>query len=168
MELQTYVDISQIVAAATVVGGTVFGLLQLYEYRQQRREAVALELLSKFMGPEFSAAMITITSLPEEATVESIRQAGPEIERAANLMVTNFEAMGILVHRRMVPLPLVTDMIGGVVVVCWRRLCPWIEAIREETHNPSDSEWFQWLAEQCERNAPNKVPAHIKYRGWEP
>ena len=40
MELQTYVDISQIVAAATVVGGTVFGLVQLYEYRQQRREAV--------------------------------------------------------------------------------------------------------------------------------
>ncbi len=168
MELQTWVAISQIVAAATLVGGTVFGLLQLYEYRQQRREAVALELLSKFMGPEFSAAMIDITSLPEETTVESIRRAGPEFERAANMMCTNFEAMGILVYRRIAPFPLVADLIGGVVIVLWRRLRPWVEAIREETHNPSDSEWFQWLAEQCERNASHKVPAHVRHRGWEP
>jgi hypothetical protein len=168
VELQTWVDISQIVAAATVVGGTAFGLLQLYEYRQQRREAVALDLLSKFMGPEFSAAMIAITSLPEEATAESIRRAGPELERAANLMCTNFEAMGIIVYRRIAPFPLVTDMIGGIVIVSWRRLRPWIEAIREETRNPSDSEWFQWLAEQCERNASNKVAAHVRHRGWEP
>jgi hypothetical protein len=168
MELQTWVNISQIVAAATLVCGTVFGLLQLYEYRQQRREAVALDLLSKFMGPEFSAAMIAITSLPEEVTVESIRQAGPEFERAANIMCTNFEAMGIMVHRRIAPFPLVMDMIGGLVVVVWRRLRPWIEAVRVETHNPSDSEWFQWLAEQCERNASKKEPAHIQHRGWNP
>lgn len=168
MELQTWVDISQIVAAVTVVGGTVFGVLQLYEYRQQRREAVALELLSKFMGPEFSAAMIAITSLPEETTAESIRRAGPDLERAANLMCTNFEAMGILVYRRIAPFQLVTDMIGGVLVVSWRRLRPWIEAIRAETRNPSDSEWFQWLAEKCERYSASTVPAHIRYRDWRP
>jgi hypothetical protein len=76
--------------------------------------------------------------------------------------------MGILVYRRIAPFPLVEDLIGGVVIVLWRRLRPWIEAIREETHNPSDSEWFQWLAEQCERNASNKVPAYVRHRGWEP
>ena len=168
MEMQDWVDVSQIVTAVTVVGGTIFGLLQLKEYREQRREAVALELLSTFMGPEFAAAMIAITSLPEGATAESIRRGGPELERAANLMCTNFEAMGILVFRRIAPFSLVMDMIGGIVLVSWRRLRPWIEAIRAETHNPSDSEWFEWLANQCERNASKEVPAHVRHRGWEP
>lgn len=168
MDLQTLVDVSQIIAAVTVVGGTIFGLLQLNEYREQRREAVALDLLSKFMGPEFSEAMIFITSLPERTTAESLRSAGPRAEQAANLMCTNFEAMGILVHRRIAPFPLVTDMIGGIIVVAWRRLQPWIEQLRVDTSNPSDSEWFQWLAQQCERHAADRQPAHVRHRGWEP
>jgi hypothetical protein len=37
MNLETIANISQIASAATIVGGTVFGLLQISEYRKQRR-----------------------------------------------------------------------------------------------------------------------------------
>lgn len=168
MDLATIVDVSQVIAMFTVIAGTVFAVIQLREFRQQRQEAVALDMMRAFMGAEFAAAMAIIMNLPDELSAEDLRKAGPEAERAATLMCTTFEAMGILVHRRIAPLPLVQDLAGGIVAVIWRRLRPWIEGLRAETSNPSDSEWFQWLAEQLERSPKKKIPAYREYREWMP
>ena len=83
-------------------------------------------------------------------------------------MCTTFEAMGVLVHRRIAPLPLVQDLVGGFAVVTWHRLKPWITELRVEQSNPSDSEWFQWLAEQLEKRRAEKMPAYVQHRGWLP
>lgn len=168
MDLDTLVDLSGIAAALTVIGGTVFAILQLKEFRLQRQEAVAHELMSAFMGPEFVSAMMTITSLPDDLSADDLKQAGLETQRAANLMCTTFEAIGVLVHRRIAPLPLVQDLAGGVTLMMWRRLRPWILQIRRDTANPADSEWFQWLAEQLERRKHEKVPAYERHRDWMP
>lgn len=168
MDLQTVVDISQIAAAFTVIGGTVFALLQLREFRQQRREAVALDLMRAFMGAEFAQAMAIITNLPMNLSAEELRRAGPEAEKAATLMCTTFEAMGVLVHRRIAPLQLVQDLVGGIAIVTWRKLEPWLTELRIEQSNPSDSEWFQWLVEQLERRQTDKVPAYLQHRDWAP
>ena len=40
-----------------VIGGIFFGLMQLSEYRKQRRDSVAAELMSTFMGPELASAI---------------------------------------------------------------------------------------------------------------
>ncbi|HQR49974.1 MAG TPA: hypothetical protein PL152_11595 [Steroidobacteraceae bacterium] len=168
MDLATVVDVSQIVAALTVVGGTLFAVLQLREIKQQRQEAAALDLLRAFMGPEFAEAMAIVTSLPDGLTVDGLRRAGPDAEKAATLMCTTFEAMGVLVHRRIAPLSLVQDIAGGIILVTWRRLEPWLTELRIEQGNPSDSEWFQWLAEQLERRKTEKQPAYLLHREWQP
>lgn len=168
MDLETIVDVSQVVAALTVIGGTVFAVLQLREFRQQRQEAVALDLLRAFMGAEFSDAMAVVTNLPDGLSAAELRMAGPEAEKAATLMCTTFEAMGVLVHRRIAPLSLVQDLAGGIIVLMWRRLEPWITNLRVEQSNPSDSEWFQWLAEQLQRRKAESAPAYAMHRDWEP
>jgi hypothetical protein len=168
MDLQTVVDVTQITAAVTVSGGTVFALLQLRELRRQRQEAVALDLMRAFMGAEFSAAMAIVTNLPDNMSADDLSRAGPDAEKAATLMCTTFEAMGVLVHRRIAPLPLVQDLVGGLIVVMWRRLQPWLDQLRVEQSNPSDSEWFQWLAEQLEQCKTAKVPAYVQHRDWVP
>jgi hypothetical protein len=168
MDLQIVVDISQVTAAFTVIGGTIFAVLQPREFRRQRQEAVALDLMRAFMGPEFAAAMPVITNLPDGLSADDLRRAGPAAERAATLMCTTFEAMGVLVHRRIAPLALVQDLAGGIVVVMWRRLQPWLDQLRVDQSSPSDSEWFQWLAEQFERRKAEKVPAYLQHRDWQP
>lgn len=168
MDLRTLVDVSQLVAAATVVGGTVFALLQLREIRRQRQEAVALDVLRTLMDSDFAEAMMRVTNLPDGMGLREMREAGPEVEKAATLMATTFEAIGVMVHRRIAPLPLVQDLIGGIVVVLWRRLGPWIRELRVEQSNPSDSEWFQWLAEQVERRGGKDSVAYEAHRNWEP
>lgn len=168
MDLETVVDFSQIAAALTVIGGTVFAVLQLREFRRQRQDAVALDLMRAFMGAEFAEAMAIVTSLPDKLSADDLRQAGPGVEKAATLMCTTFEAMGVLVHRRIAPLPLVQDLIGGIIVVMWRRLQPWVAQLRVDQSNRSDSEWFQWLAEQLEQRRAQKIPAYERHRDWVP
>jgi hypothetical protein len=168
MDLQTVVGISQVVAALTVIGGTAFAILQLREFRRQRQEVVALDLMRAFMGAEFAEAMAIVTSLPENLSADDLHRAGLNAEKAATLTCTTFEAMGVLVHRRIAPLSLVQDLVGGIVVVMWRRLEPWVSQLRVEQSNPSDSEWFQWLAEQLEQRKARKVPAYLRHRDWAP
>jgi hypothetical protein len=168
VDLATIVDVSQIVAALTVVGGTLFAVLQVREMKQQRQEAAAMDLLRAFMGPEFADAMATVTGLPDGLTSEGLRRAGPDAEKAATLMCTTFEAMGVLVHRRIAPLSLVQDIAGGIIPVMWRRLEPWLTELRVEQGNPSDSEWFQWLAEQLDRRKTEKQPAYLRHKDWQP
>lgn len=60
------------------------------------------------------------------------------------------------------------DLVGGIVVVMWRKLEPWVMRLRIEQSYPSDSEWFQWLAEQLEQRKAEKVPAYLRYRDWAP
>ena len=168
MDLRTVVDASQIAAALTVIGGTLFAVLQLREFKLQRQETAALDLLRTFMGPEFADAMTIVTNLPDGLSAEGLRRAGPHAEKAATLMCTTFEAMGVAVHRRIAPLALVQDLAGGFIVVTWRRLEPWLRELRIQQDNPSDSEWFQWLAEQLERRKADKQPAYLQHRDWQP
>jgi hypothetical protein len=166
MDLRTVVDVAQLAGTVTVIAGTVFGLMQLRQIKVQRQEAAAGELMRAFMGPEFAEAMAMVMSLPDGISGNDLRRASPSMEKSATLICTTFETIGVLVYEQITPFPLVMKLAGGILVVLWRKLQPWIDDIRIQQSNPSDSEWFQWLAEQCEKRMTAKIPAYIEHRDW--
>lgn len=168
MDLETLANLSQIASGTTIVGGTVFGLMQLSEYRKQRRDAVAAELMRAFMSPELSNAIALIRALPDGVSADQLRSYGPETERAAVLINMTFETMGLLVFQRIAPFALVLELTGGIIVVMWHKLHPWMCQIRVEQAQPSWAEWFQWLAEQCERHKTRQEPAYSRHTNWSP
>ncbi len=168
MNLETLTNLSQIIGTATIVGGTVFGLVQLWELKKQRRDMVASELMRTFMDAHLADAITIIRGLPDGVSAEELRHAGPETERAAVLICTSFETMGLLVHERIAPFSLVLELAGGVTVVMWHKLGPWLTKMRVEQSQPSWAEWFQWLAQQCERHKGRGEPAYLKHAGWKP
>ena len=168
MSLQSVADIAEIASAVTVIFGILFGLFQLSEFRQQRRNAVAAELMRNFYSADLANAIAIIRSLPDHISAEDLRRKGDEVERAAVLISTNFETMGLMAFERIAPLALVERLAGGVVVVMWHKLGPWLARVREEQSQPSWAEWFQWLAQQCERRKIAQEPAYLKYRDWQP
>lgn len=168
MSLQTIVDVSQVAAALTVIGGTFFALMQLTEFRKQRREAVAGELMRTFMTPEFTDALTVVMRLPDNITAEDLRKHGISTEKAAVLVETTFETIGLLTFERITPFNLVLNLSGGTAIQMWNKLGVWIQDLRAESSSPSEGEWFQWLAEQCIDHKPKTVPAHIQHRNWIP
>jgi hypothetical protein len=167
VDLETLSFVSQIVGTLTIVGGAIFALVQFYEVRRQRHEQRAAEIMRGFMDPNFADAIARIRVLPDGVSAEELRRAGPEAERAAIRICMSLETMGLMVYRRIVPLELVVELAGGMSVMIWRKLGPWLEQIRIEQQQPSWAEWFQWLAQQCEKHKGQRAPAHERL-DWKP
>lgn len=168
MTLQDLGNLAQAVGAITVVVGALFALVQFVEYKRQRRDAVAAEVMHTFIGPEFARALTVLRGLPDAVSAERLRQAGFEAEYSAVMVCLTFEVLGVLVYKRIAPFPLVVELSGGIVVVMWRKLGPWLIQIREEQRQPSWAEWFEWLARQCEKHKDEDRPAYIKHADWMP
>jgi hypothetical protein len=82
--------------------------------------------------------------------------------------MATWESLGVLVHRRDIPLELVEDFFSGAIVVSWRSLRNLVEAERQLTSRDTAFEWFQWLAERIlEREAASlPVPAYVEHAKW--
>lgn len=168
MDLQDLGNLAQAVGAATVVGGTVFALAQFFEYKRQRQDAAIAEVMHSFIGPELSRAITRLLRMPDGVSGEQLRMEGFETEYAGVLVCMTFETLGMLVHKRIVPFPIVNELAGGITVVMWRKLGPWLVHTREKQQQPSWAEWFEWLARQCAKWKDEERPAYIKYADWVP
>lgn len=167
MELSVGLDI---VAAATLVFGFIFAIVQLRQYRAARDRELGLELLRSFQTPEFASALRAVFSLPEGLTKAEIEdRLGPKMD-GVYALTTTWESLGILVFRGQLDLDLVDDFFSGPIRISWAKLRPYFQAEREEQGRETIGEWFQWLAEQMEKRealaAP--TPAQIEHRDWTP
>ena len=169
-DLTTLANLAEIFGALTIVGGTVFAIFQIREFRAQRRQAVAVELLRAFHDPELANALNLIRKLPDRVEAEALRSMGPEYERAAVMIATTYETIAILVFRELASFSMVRELTGGVAIVMWRKLERWMETVRQEQAQPSWAEWFQWLAEQLARDTAEKEshPAYEQFADWRP
>jgi len=167
-ELSTLADFAEIFGAVVVLGGLGFGVVQFQHYRQQRRETAAIELLRSFQNPEFSRSLRAVLALPAGVGKSEMGDCGAERENCIWVVVLTFESIGVMVFRRIVPLRMVDELLGGVCVEAWRRLKNYTEESRIERKRDTMSEWFQWLAERLEElHARNGRPAaYDRYRHW--
>src|SRR5215470_2143129 len=126
LDLDVLANLSQIVGAVAIVVGGIFAVVQLQEFREQRREAVAVELLRSFSEPAHADAINLIQELPDGASAELLRSKGRDYERAATMLAVTYETIGLLVFRDMASFALVQELSGGLTVVMWRKLGPWV------------------------------------------
>jgi len=162
-------QIAQIVGNLAVVLALCFGMAQIRQFRRQRHDAAAIELMRSIEDQQFTHAFRLIYPLPVDMPADELRALGEEYEEAALALGARFESMGLLVYRDSLPMHLVEEIIGGAVVLLWQRLRPWVEANRREQGHPLLFEWFQWLAERLdERGRPTQTPAYDRFRSWSP
>lgn len=167
MDLMALSQLAQILGGAAVVIALVFGMVQIHQFRRQRHDVAAIELMRSLQDKEFTHSFRLIYPLPVDMPVDAFRALGPEYEDAALALGARFESMGLLVYRDSLPMHLVEEIIGGAVVILWMRLRPWVEANRQEQRHPLLFEWFQWLAERLdERGRPTETPAYQRFRDW--
>ena len=169
-DLASIANIAEIVGGLAIVTGGAFALVQLREFREQRRQAAAVELVRSFSEPTHANAVNLIQELPDGASAELLRSKGREYERAATMIGITYETIGLMVFREMASFAMVQELTGGLTVVMWRKLEHWVKAVREEQGHRSFAEWFQWLAEQLAREGSAKEahPAYERYAGWRP
>jgi hypothetical protein len=159
-----------LVTAATLLAGLLFGVVQLRQFRKVREREAALELLRTFQSARMARALRQVFELPPGLSGQEIEDAlGDDIDLVYGLLTT-WESIGVLVFRGEVELDMVEDFFSGPIRVSWERLEPLIRTTRQRSGRETISEWFQWLADRmAEREAavPPR-PAHIEHRDWRP
>src|SRR3990172_865320 len=168
MQIQV-AELLQIVTLITLLSGFVFGVMEVRRARRARAEKGALDVLSIAVTPDHIQASYAILDLPEDASPDLILDA-PDLRRAANILMVQYEYLVNLVYQRIVPLQTLDLLVGGIIRACWRRLRPYIEGQRQERNLPNIAEWFQWLGERLEGyGRPGKrLGTHVAFKDWEP
>jgi len=165
--LNILANLARIIGTIAVIAGVIFGLIQIRHYQQQRRTFAAVQLVNSFQNPEFNKALRKIWSLPDDTSITEIRKLGGDWEEAAFQVGMTLETMGVLVYRRIVPFPILDDVMGDAILILWKKLRPWVEHLRREQKRDSAYEWFQWLADRlAEKNRRTGAGAYKIYRNW--
>ncbi len=169
--LSTIANVAEILGATSIVGGVTFAIVQVRHYPSMQRDAVAANLMQTFYSCEFADKFSLIQQIPDDTGLEQMRAMGAEYYRAATLVTTSFETMGLLVYRRITPFDLVNELAGGVIVVMADKLQRCLAELRIEQNQPSWGEWFEWLADRLRDNAgdgDSKEPAYVRFANWRP
>src|SRR5688500_19669622 len=163
--LDTLANLAQVLGAIAVVAAIAFGLAQIRQFQQQRRDALAVELMRSIQDAEFTRSLRLLLTLPVDTPVEDLRARGEPFEDAVWALAAKYETLGYLVYRGIMPMDLVEELVGGIGVNLWTRIAPWAEAIRKEQNQPLLLERCQWHAERLqEGNRPAAIPPCLRRR----
>ena len=103
-------------------------------------------------------------------TIDELEQLDDESRDAMMLLSLTFESVGIMVHRRIVDIDIVWELMGGVVLATWERLRPWAMHQRERSGREKFDERIEWLDDVLvkyeETHRPD--PAFRSHRNWRP
>jgi len=164
LNLEHWGAIAEIIGACSIITGLVVGWIQIRHLRRQQRDAVAINLAQTFYSPELAQSIALIQPLPDDISLQQMRELGEDHMAAALMICTSFETMGLLAYKRIAPMDLVLDLAGGIVSVMSVKLRRWSEDIRVEQNQPSFAEWFEWLGDEAGRAKAGEEPAHLRLR----
>ena len=167
MNLSDIASIVEIIGIFAIFFGLFFGAMQLKQDRIQRRDLAIIECTRLFEDEGFTEAYRIINELPAGLSKTQIEELDEQYRSAAIRIAMKFETLGMLVHRGVIPLDAMEELIGGGTLATWRILEGYIKETRQISSNTMFMEWFQWLVAQLEkRNSLNRQPAFITYANW--
>ena len=160
----------QAMETAAVTIGVAFAIVQVRQYRRDRRRATAIELLHSFQTPAFAEALNIVYNLPDGLSREALETRLEGRFHVLYSLMTTWESLGILVHMGEVDLDLVEDFFSGPILISWRKLQRHVIDERVVTGRDTIEEWFQWLAERLQERETKRpaLPAHIEHHNWVP
>jgi hypothetical protein len=168
VDLNDWANVAQIASLLTILGGLWFGFVQLREFRRQRYDLIASELMRSFYDSQFAESVALVQAMADDLSVAEVRKLGQQYLTAVVKVAMTCETMGLLVYRRIAPFDLTLELVGGLVQVLWKKLERYTRELRAEHDHPSYAEWFEWLAAMCARDKSALAPAYERGASWQP
>lgn len=151
-----------------MIGGILFGIVQLRMFKRERSDRAAIEVVRSMLSEHFPSSYCLLNHLPDGLTVAEVRERESEYEEAIFRISSVFEALGFMVYKGVVPLDVAHNLAGGVTVAMWRKLKRYMAEIADTEDQGRLGEWFEWLAnrlEDFEERLPSQR-ASVRFKGW--
>jgi len=157
-----------ILSTVTLVGALIFAGLQVRAANRTRAEQAALAIIGAVQSEAWTHSLRVLVRLPAGVTADEIDAMGAPVTDAIAEHGVRLETVGYMVFRGLVSLDTVDEMIGGITLVMWSRIKPWVERDRLRTTSPRQYEWFQWLCERLDERQGTREPepAFVRHSRW--
>jgi hypothetical protein len=147
-------SIADYAAVATAVGvilGTVFVLVQVRHMEMHRNLEISMKMFEWAESDRLRKAFRWVENefQFENYTKYKAQEAGNyEAGDHPHEVVAFFEQVGFMVEKRFVDLDVIDDRLGEHIISNWKKLEPWIMALRKEGQHHGFGRHFQKLYER--------------------
>ena len=149
-------EVSAIVAAAGVLIGVVFTVLQLRDLVKTRQTDLILRLQADWRCRELRESYVMVMNMKFKTYEEFAEkyplwsEIGSPDYRAVTEVGSFFDGVGILLHRKLIDVEMVDELFGTSIKNAWEKLKPGIEGRRKEV-NPALRKWFEYAYNQVKK-----------------
>jgi hypothetical protein len=146
-------EISAIVAAAGVLVGVAYYILDMRNQARMRQTDMVMRSYSTFGSPEFQKEYQLVMNLTFKNAEDYLQKYGmkPEIVAALYTVTVFFEGLGLLVKRRLTSIDLMEDILSGPVQTTWEKIGILVVALRARSGRSSAGEWFEYLYNEMKK-----------------
>ena len=144
------VEISAVVAAAGVLIGAVYYVLEMREQTRSRKTDLVMRLYDRFSSSEFQEVWHTFRTSDYEK-YDDIFETPKELFMAINQVSLFFEGVGILLKRKLANIEIVDDLFGETVVRAWESAKMPIMKARNQLNDPESYYYFEYLYNEMKK-----------------
>jgi hypothetical protein len=146
-------EISAMVAAAGVMIGVVYYILDIRHQTKLRQTDLTMRLYTSWVSKEMTEPWLKVWNLEFADYDDFKRKHGPYLsdnsENAAVLSVLNsFVAMGFLLQKKLVDYEIVRQL---PIEMTWNKLKPIVEGVRKQFNSTSMYEEFEYLYNEMKK-----------------
>ena len=147
----TLIEWTAVLSAVGGITAAVFILLQLWHMDRHRDLEISMKL---FDWAETESLRKAFRWVEKEFQFENYEKYKSEVEENFEVgdypyrVEAFFEEVGFLVTKKFVDIDVIVDRLGAYIVSNWRKLEPWILAMRKERGDRTFGEHFQKLYEK--------------------
>jgi hypothetical protein len=150
VDIQT---VSIAIASAGVLAGVIYYILEIRHQTKIRQMDLLMRLFSTFDSNEFQEEYIRFLDLKITDYDEYVKTYGL---KGLFKIFPFFEALGIMLNRKMVSLDLVEQMYSQSIQIMWEKSKPIQEGLRKKYNQPKWGEWFEYLYDEVKKREQQK------------
>ena len=143
-------DDAAIISAIGVILGTVFIVIQLRHMEMHRNLDISMKLFEWAESDRLRKAFRWIENefRFEDYDKYKTQEANSEANDHPHEVTAFFEQVGFMVEKKFVDIDVIADRLGSHITSNWKKLEPWIAALRKEKRDHSFGRHFQRLYER--------------------
>ena len=150
-KLVTLTDWAAILSAVAGVSATVFILLQLRHMEKHRDLEVSMKLFDWAESDRLHKAFRWVEDKFQFEDYERYKAQVADDYEASDYpyeVTAFFEEVGFLIEKKFIDIDFIADRLNTYIVSDWKKLEPWIMALRKEKGDKTFGEHFQKLYEK--------------------
>ena len=157
-------EISAMVAAAGVLVGVIYYILELTHQTRMRETDFIVRLYSTYGRTEFHEILKEVHTLQFSDYQDFVKKYGPwfskpgSAQTAIFVVCTYFEQIGVLLSRKIIDINFLYDVWGSTSIkVNWEKVKPIVLGLRQQFNDPRVFGWFEYLYNEVKKKEQRGV-----------